>query len=130
MKNGDFIYAKTHAEFLNKAFGTNYNGWMKSVWKYNDNAVVWMIRFNQTAGGWKNTFVSHNCIREENIGGHTTWDGNPLEWFHRTKIVFEITGQGNSRKYTFRGVYKYNEKNSNPRTCRYYEKISDEIKTR
>lgn len=126
MKNGDFIYAKTHAEFLNKAFGTNYNGWMKSVWKYNDNMVVWMVRFNQTDGGWRNTFVSHNCIREENIGGH----GKPLEWLDRTKIVIEITGQGNSRKYTFRGVYKYNEKNSNPITCRYYDKISDEIKTR
>lgn len=28
------IYAKTHADFLNQAFGTNYKGYMKSRWEY------------------------------------------------------------------------------------------------
>lgn len=40
MKNGEFIYANSHAEFLNKAFGTNYKGWMKCVWKYDEEWVV------------------------------------------------------------------------------------------
>ncbi|MBR1676965.1 MAG: hypothetical protein IJ706_06640 [Clostridia bacterium] len=126
MKNGDFIFAQTHAEFLNKAFGTNYKGWMKCVWKYND-AVVWMVRFNETDGGWRNTFISDNRIKEENIGGHTSWDGKPLEWLDKIRIVMEITGESIARKYTFRGIFKYNENDSDPKICRYYDKISDEI---
>ena len=55
MKTGEFIYAKTHAEFLNEAFGTNYKAWMKSSWKYDKEWVVWMVRFNRVVDGWTNT---------------------------------------------------------------------------
>lgn len=126
MKTGDFVYANTHAEFLNKVFGTNYKAWMRSSWKYN-NMYVWMVRFNETDGGWRNTFVSNNCIKEENIGKHETWDGNPVEMVLKTRITFEITGQSNYRKYTFKGIFTYNEKNSDPKNRRYFDKISDEI---
>ena len=50
MKSGDVIYARTHAEFLNEAFGTNYKAYMKCVWKYDEEWIVWMVRFNTENG--------------------------------------------------------------------------------
>ncbi len=122
MKNGDFVYARTHAEFLNEAFGTNYKAWMKCVWPYNNN-VVWMVRFNKTDGGWRNTFISPNRIKEENL----TWKGESVKKIDKIKIVMEIDDSSYMRKYIFRGIYKYDEKNSNPFEVRYYDKIADEI---
>ena len=130
MKTGDIIYAKNHADFLNKTFGTNYKGWMKSSWKYNLDKEwsVWMVRFNKTDGGWTNTFVTPNRIMEENIGGVTTWSGKSLKFIHKNKIVIEVYDTGYSREYIFRGLYKYDEKESNPYKARYYDKVADELK--
>ena len=122
MKSGEFIYAKTHTEFLNKAFGTNYKAWMRCTWTYN-NMVVWMVRFNKTDGGFKNTFISNDRIKEECLG----WDENVLTSVDKVKIVMEIDDNAFLRKYIFRGIYKYDEKNSNPHTVRYYDKIADEL---
>ena len=127
MKNGQIFYAKTHADFLNTAFGTHYKAWMKCVWKYNSNMVVWMVRFNKNDGGWRNTFISNNQIMEENIGKVKIWDGKPVEWLDKTRIVVEIIDQGVNRRYIFKGVYEYNAEKSNPSTVRYYDKIADEI---
>lgn len=67
MKTGEPIYARTHAEFLNQAFGTNYKAYMKCVWKYDENWIVWMVRFNTENAGWTNTFISDSRIKEENL---------------------------------------------------------------
>ena len=42
MRKGDVIKVKTNAELLNKLFGTNYNGWQKSVYDC-EGIRVWMI---------------------------------------------------------------------------------------
>lgn len=66
MKTNELIYANTHAEFLNKAFGTTYKGWMKAYWIYNE-YMVWMIRFDgNVRDGWKNIIISDKEIEEEN----------------------------------------------------------------
>lgn len=127
MTNGEVIYAKTHADFLNQAFGTNYKGWMKCVWQYDSEWIVWMVRFNNEDRGWKNTFLSDFCIKEENINNIKIWDGKPIEDIHKKRIVVEIVDLDYTRKYIFRGKYVYDEEKSNPRTIRYHNKVSDEI---
>ena len=125
MKNGTIIYAKTHAEFLNEAFGTNYKAWMKCVWKYDENWIVWMVRFNKKDGGWTNTFISDSRIKEENIGGNICYDGKPLSRLYKKRIVIQIEDLGHTRKYICKGRYIYDEKNSDPYKVRYYDKYSD-----
>jgi len=128
MKTGQIIYAKTHAEFLNSTFGTNYKQWMKSVWNYDDNTIVWMVRFNRAKDGWRNSFVSSNVIREENLEHALEWNGRSVaERLDTKRIVIEINEEEMRRKYIFRGVYAYDEEKSNPYAARYYNKISDEF---
>lgn len=124
MKNGTVIYAKTHAEFLNKAFGTEYKAWMKSVWTYDDDWVVWMVRFNEVKDGWRNTFVSASRIKEENLKGVGTWGGRPIS-VDKKKIVIQVEDLGYTRKYTCKGRYIYDKENSDPNKVRYYNKYSD-----
>ena len=128
MKNGDVTYAETHAEFLNKVFGTNYKAWMKCTWQYGY-WTVWMVRFNEEDGGWNNTFEENRQrIREENLdAGKTCSKNTALRNVDKTKIVIEIDDTGFNKKYIFRGIYKYDEEKSNPNTVRYYNKISDEL---
>lgn len=128
MKTGQIIYAKTHAEFLNSTFGTNYKQWMKSVWNYDENTIVWMVRFNREIDGWRNTFVSSNRIKEENLEHTLEWNGKPVgDPLNSKRIVIEIDEEGPRRKYIFRGVYTCDKENSNPYTVRYHNKISDEF---
>ena len=35
------VYARTNAEFLNEAFGTDYKAWMRSRWEYDEDTWVW-----------------------------------------------------------------------------------------
>lgn len=129
MKNGEFIYARTHAEFLNQAFGTNYKAWMKCVWRYTDDLIVWMIRFNRDDGGWRNSRITSNRIKEENLNKVGEWDGKPIdEGLFKRRIVIEIEDLGRVRKYIFRGIYAYDEASSDPYTIRYHDKISDELR--
>ena len=126
MKSGEFIYAKTHAEFLNKAFGTNYKSWMRSAWTYDDEWVVWMVQFNKTKNGWRNIFVSDSCIKQENLNAVKEFDGKPIEESTTKKrIVFEVDETGFSRKYIFKGKFVYDEERSDPFTSQYLNKISD-----
>ena len=125
MKNGTIIYAKTHAEFLNEAFGTNYKVYMKCVWRYDEDWIVWMVRFNKENGGWKNTFISDSRIKEENLNRIEIWDGKPVKNVYKKRIVIQIEDLGHTRKYTCKGRYIYDEKNSDPYKVRYYDKYSD-----
>ena len=97
MKTNDIFYADTHADFLNKAFGTNYRQWMKSVWKYDDNAIVWMVRFDKkNRNGWTNRFIGENELLEENLVlTRTKYDGAPLrELLSLRRIVIAIDESG------------------------------------
>ena len=68
MKAGDAICARTHAEFLNEAFGTNYKAWMKSRWNYSKQLKVWMIILDgKVRRGWKNT-TNKDLVFEEFVG--------------------------------------------------------------
>ena len=129
MKVGDCFYARTHAEFLNRTFGTNYKAWMKSVWTYDADTIVWIVRFDgKIRDGWKNYFVSGNRIYEENLYRREIFYGKSMRFFlTQDRIVIEIDDSSSDRKYVFRGVFRYDKNNSDPYMVRYYDKISDEF---
>ena len=133
MKSGEFIYARTHAAFLNQAFGTNYKAWMKSSWNYNGGWTIWMVRFNRNIDGWENSFISEGndpyaVIMQDNLNGKDTFEGIPINYATTKKrIVFEIDEKEGRRKYIFRGKYVYDEAKSDARTVQYLNKISDEL---
>lgn len=130
MKIGTVIKARTHAEFLNEAFGTDYKAWMKSVWNYDENSFVWMVRFNEIRDGWRNTFISNDCIMEENMDNKTIWGGVDVAeepTLNKRRIVIEIIDGYYERKYIFRGVFEYDRERSNPYAVRYHNRVSDEF---
>ena len=130
MKTNDFFYADTHAEFLNNVFGTNYKQWMKSVWEYDIDTIVWMVRFDkETRDGWRNSFINENELLEENlILTRKKYDGAPLrELLSLRRIVIAIDESGYRRRYIFKGVFVLNEERENTNSKHYFVKISDEI---
>ena len=130
MKTNDFFYADTHAEFLNNVFGTNYKQWMKSVWEYDIDTIVWMVRFDkETRDGWRNSFINENELLEENlILTRKKYDGTPLQiLLGLRRIVIAIDESGYRRKYIFKGVFVLNEERENTNLKHYFVKISDEI---
>lgn len=40
---GDKIEARTNAEFLNLVFGTNYKQYMRSIYNYSNDSVIWIL---------------------------------------------------------------------------------------
>ncbi len=128
MKNGEFIYADTHADFLNQAFGTNYKAWMKSAWFYDKDTFVWMVRFDHiNREGWRNVFETKERIKEENLYEKKIWDGIPMsKLVNYKRIVIEVKDDI-PKKYIFRGIYKYDEENSDPYVVHYFDKIADEF---
>ena len=128
MKNGEFIYADTHADFLNQAFGTNYKAWIKSAWFYDKDTFVWMVRFDHiNREGWRNVFETKERIKEENLYEKKIWDGIPMsKLVNYKRIVIEVKDDI-PKKYIFRGIYKYDEENSDPYVVHYFDKIADEF---
>lgn len=128
MKNGEFIYADTHADFLNQAFGTDYKAWMKSAWFYDKDTFVWMVRFDHiNREGWRNVFETKERIKEENLYEKKIWDGIPMsKLVNYKRIVIEVKDDI-PKKYIFRGIYKYDEENSDPYVVHYFDKIADEF---
>lgn len=128
MKNGEFIYADTHADFLNQAFGTNYKAWMKSAWFYDKDTFVWMVCFDHiNREGWRNVFETKERIKEENLYEKKIWDGIPMsKLVNYKRIVIEVKDDI-PKKYIFRGIYKYDEENSDPYVVHYFDKIADEF---
>lgn len=130
MKTNDIFYADTHAEFLNNVFGTNYKQWMKSVWEYDIDTIVWMVRFDkETRDGWRNSFINENELLEENlILTRTKYDGAPLrELLSLRRIVIAIDESGYRRRYIFKGVFTLNLKREDTTLRHYFIKISDVI---
>ena len=130
MKTNDIFYADTHAEFLNNVFGTNYKQWMKSVWEYDIDTIVWMVRFDkETRNGWRNSFINKNELLEENlILTRKKYDGAPVrELLSLRRIVIAIDESGYRRRYIFKGVFTLNLKRENTTLRHYFIKISDVI---
>ena len=108
MKSDKIIYAKTHADFLNQAYGTSYKQYMRGRWVYNDNTWVWMVRMDSMIrDGWVNKIISENEIHEEYV-----WGGVPSYAYEKEKPyriavrIVDIPGS-TTRAYHILGRYKY-----------------------
>ena len=127
------VHAKTHAEFLNTVFGTDYKQWMKTVWPYHSNTdfTVWMVRFYGEKGGWKNRVLENgNVIREEYFANDL--HALPLlarNVMGRRRIVVSIEDRFLSRTYTVLGVYDLVEAEST-NLNRIYRRLPDKIAKR
>ena len=125
LRAGEVIRARTHAELLNEVFGTDYKAWMQCTWKYSYDTIAWMVRFNEVNpnAGWENVEVSPDHIVEIN---HFNVDP-VVSVLSKKRIVFQIVGDGVFRKYIFKGIFKYEEQDSNPRLRRHLVRIDDTI---
>lgn len=103
------IHARTHAEFLNKVFGTNYTQWMKSTWDYSDDTIVWMVRFNGENSGYQNRILGDGRIIEI----YTEEDRdrimhNSRYYKHPYRLAVAIEEPYGTRQYRILGLYKIN----------------------
>ena len=107
------VHARTNAEFLNKAFGTHYQAWMKSRWEYDADTWVWMVRFDGRARQeWKNRVINENEIWEEYVGREApTYTAVPEKKY---RIVVEIIDGYSDRAYRIWGKFRYDFSKSGP----------------
>ena len=116
MQIGEFIVARTHAEFLNQLLSRNYKGFGKSGLSLPDKKWLWMIRLGDfiSKSNWRNCLEDEALLTEEHFGSffdyqHTTAklaqkNGVYVPAFE-DRIVFDIIEYGKERKYIFRGVF-------------------------
>ena len=122
VKVGDAIYARTHAEFLNKLLGLHLKAWMKCGRNLADGKVLWMIDLGDfiTPSGWINRQVSATRISEYHVGLQFDYQHNTYQnakedgswWNGNDRVIFDIVKLESGRKYVFRGVYRVNREES------------------
>lgn len=102
------IHANTNAEFLNTLLGKSYKAYMRSVYKLNENILIWMIYINgEIHSDWRNTWHSPTVIYEEYLGNPKSIDLHVQQKF---RIVAEKLDRFHGREYRIHGLYKINEK--------------------
>lgn len=105
------VYAKTHAEFLNKVFKTNYAGYGRGRWPYDSDTWVWMVRMDDTVReGWVNKIIDTNTIWEEYV-----WPGTPsysAQSERKYRIAVRIVDAARGREYHILGKYVFDFNNS------------------
>lgn len=117
---GETYYADTHAEFLNTVFGTDYEQWYKSTWKYTDNILVWMVQIDgKRHDGWINTRAG-NKITEQYVGKTGLHDGKPITVPEEDYKIVACMEKNHYRTYTILGMYKLNREESTPHNRYYY----------
>ena len=120
------VYARTNAEFLNEAFGTNYKAWRKCGWDYDKDTIVWMIELDdKVRNGWKNTRVNEETVREDYVGRKE----EKLDSHKKLKNYRRIIVKKNRENgiYIVLGLYAYDHENSVEENKRIWKKISDQI---
>ena len=108
-------YAKTHADFLNQAFGTNYKAWMKGRWNFNEYTWVWIVRMDgATRDGWVNKIINENEIHEL-----YTWENEPSysnEYERPYRIAVQVIDlPDGEREYHVLGKYQFDFNQSTDR---------------
>ena len=122
------VHARTHAEFLNKAFGTDYKGWMKTVWHYpqSPNISVWMVRFYGQNDGWENRILDGGEVISEKYVGPTVALPSLARYVDgERRVVVSIEDRLGARSYTVLGVYDLSPSESTL-LHRIYRRLPDE----
>lgn len=118
--------AKTHFEFLNKTFGTDFIFYRKNYWWYNQKIMVWFPRIDgKIKDNFKNTFLDKSTILQTYCGETELFDGRPLtlDPSGTFRLIFEVVDNPN-RKYIFQGVYVLDRDISTPKEM-VFKKVSD-----
>lgn len=101
------VTARTHAEFLNKVFGTHYKQWMKSTWEYAKDTIVWMVRFYGEHSGYQNRLLGDGRIIE--VYTEEDWDRimhDPRYYKHPYRLAVSVEERLEIRQYRVLGLYK------------------------
>lgn len=127
MKIGEYVSAKTHAEFINRLLGTNYKGYGKCTLSYN-NKVLWIIKLDgkKSKTGWINSIsADKNEIYEFFIGNPSErMESHKIPVANQTRLVFDVIDGIRDRAYVFRGVFTYDNLSNNDK--RVWKKIANE----
>lgn len=120
-------YAKTHADFLNQAFGTNYVSWEGGRWKLDFQTWVWMVRMDgKIRRGWRNIIINQDEIHELYVWNHIppTYNNVPEMPYRIAVQIVDLPQE--KREYRILGKYKFDvEQSTNSRHV--LIKISDDI---
>ena len=108
------IKAKSHADFLNQAFGTDYLAFCRTRFSHGDDTWVWMARIDGVErSGWRNIKIGDKEICEEFVGqGEPTYTSSKERQY---RIVVDIVDAPNERSYFILGTYEFDFKNSTKR---------------
>lgn len=109
LTTGDGPYA-THAEVLNKFFGTNYRCYQRAEWKLDEEYSVWFPVVTRTtnptlarpaSNGWKNLLLNDDTEIHQYWPDPIFATGQILS--ERKRIVFYRDSSGG--RYVFAGVF-------------------------
>ena len=115
------VRAGTHAEFLNKIFGTKFSQRRTCTYKYNNYLDVWMVKFSGRTGEWENRLLENGEIIHEKYTG-----SYKVERVRSTmRLAVSVEGDGANRIYVIKGVYRFCPKEGDVRTL-VYRKVPDE----
>ena len=130
LREGQVFAARSHVEFLNRLLGLDLPNWRSSTYMYRG-VSIWMIRLDgEIRSGWRNEFITPDRIQQENVYCKKTWNGRPFLEVTKeqaTRLVMEIieTPDG-TREYVFKGVYQFNELDSDLK-YQYFDKVASEF---
>ena len=130
LREGQVFEAKSHVQFLNELLGITLPEYRSSTYMY-QGVSIWMIRLDgENRKGWRNTYVTPERIQQENIHCKKFWNGVPFMEATREqaiRLVIEVCEMADGeREYVFRGVYEWNEADSNLK-YQYFDKIASEF---
>ena len=130
LREGQVFEARSHVQFLNELLGLDLPKWRSSTYMYRG-VSIWMIRLDGVnRSGWRNEYITSDRIQQENVYRITVWGGRPfldVTKEQATRLVMEIieTPDG-TREYVFKGVYQFNELDSDIK-YQYFDKIASEF---
>lgn len=117
-------FATTNADFLNKAFHTNYKQYQKSIWYTPENVAVWMVHMDGIVRNeWKNYLYTDRIV-EQYVGNNPVQLKKNKE-IDLVRIVVKITdSQVTHRPLTFEilGIYEISLSESKLESYRVWRK--------
>lgn len=119
-------YAKTHADFLNQKYGTNFVGYMHCTYTLSNKDVIWMVEINGRINKEKfcNTICDNGAtIKEEYFGDNPLTLSRFVKTASGIRIAVNVHKETETREYEILGRYAYDIEASNITKCHYWRKI-------
>ncbi len=131
MKKGEFVKARTNAEFLNRLIGTNYKAWMKCGYRINgdpDN-ILWFISFDgiKNKAGFCNYYDGEIIVEEYWVEDLVHDNADFFEASYQTRVAFDKQKSSFGYVYKFLGVFVF-DKAKSKHGKHIWKRVSDEYK--